>query len=63
MEATETKKDQVDVFRTQIRIPTELADKIKDYGKRTGANINSTIGILLDMGLRVMDAQLIQIQK
>ena len=44
---------------TSIRIPEEMDKKIKNYADRTGNSLNGSMQTLIDMGLKVVDSQII----
>ena len=51
------KNSKETTFVTTIRISDELGCKIKAYSEKTGATLNSTISILLDLGLKMANGK------
>jgi hypothetical protein len=43
-----------DTFTSTIRISCETERKIKKYAEKVGSNFNSTVCVLLDLGLKVV---------
>ena len=45
-----------EMVATQIRLPAELFDYIREESKRTGVSMNGVMLFLMDMGRKLMEA-------